>query len=117
MFARLWELMTSDDKVEKLVSQFGVIAAVIITICVAAFVTSLVFVGVGVLLLGAIAVDLILHISMKKSQEQWREILHSEDDGVTGYIKVRPGELDEGLPWEANYKPKQTLFSEQEEQS
>jgi hypothetical protein len=117
MFDRLWEFFTSDDRTDKLIMRISVIVFLVAVHFAARYLTALIWLGVGILILGVIIIKFITDRSARKAEERWQETLNSVDDGVSGYIKVRPDELEAGLPWEAGYKPKTVLFSEQEEQA
>ena len=107
MIDKIWEFFTSDDKVDRLLTRAAVVGFAVLVFIVAYNISAGLLVALGVVILGAVIFVSVINRSDKKAEEKWQKLLNEEDDGVTGYIAVRPEEL-EGPPWEVpKPKPKQ----------
>jgi hypothetical protein len=111
MIDKMWEFFASDDRTDKLIMRIATVAFSVGVFFAVVYITPLILIGVGIIILGVVFIKLITDRAQRKADEEWREILYSEDDGVTGYIKVTPEQLEAGLPWvlKPKNKPPDTL--------
>ena len=105
MLDKLWEWFTSDDKINRLLMHVGVLAIIAITFVLLHFFGVRVMIGLSALIIVAFVIFAIMSRADKKAEKKYQELLKSEDDGETGYIAVRPDEMD-GAPWEVKKKKK-----------
>lgn len=99
MFDKIWELFTSDEKLDKLFTRSLVVGFAILIFVIAYKSSAALLTALGLIILGVIIVTVMIRKSDKRAEEEWQKLLNEEDDGETGYIAVRPEEL-ESAPWE-----------------
>jgi energy-converting hydrogenase Eha subunit C len=107
MLDKLWEFFTSDDKVVRLLSFAALFGVLILVYAAVYYLNTAMLISLAVAAAGGVIAAIVVGRSQKKARkadEEYRRLLEEEDDGVTGYIAVRPEEL-EGAPWEVR-KPK-----------
>jgi hypothetical protein len=104
MIDRIWDFFISDDRVDRLLSRAALMAFMVIIFVIWVNLSVALAVGIIVIIVGAVIFAVVTKRADKKAEEEWKELLKQEDDGVTGYIPVRPEEL-EAAPWEVR-KPK-----------
>jgi hypothetical protein len=103
MFNKLWDFLSSDDKTDRLIMRGVLVGFLVLVGVTVRYLSVTLLIALGVLTVGVVIVMLIMHRAEKKLQDEWREIIRSEDTGGEGYINVRPEEL-EAAPWERNAK-------------
>jgi len=106
MLDRIWEFFLSDDKIDRLLSRCSLLVALLLLWAAVVFLTIPMLIGLGAIIAVVIIVMVMISRAEKKAEEEYQKLLKEDDDGVTGYVAVRPEEL-EGPPWEVR-KPKKT---------
>jgi hypothetical protein len=101
-------MFTSDEKLDKLLTR-SLLIGIVVGLGIATFyMTKLLLIGTGVLIFGGIIVLILFKGAQRKAdraEAEYRRRFEEVDDGVTGYITVRPEEL-EGAPWEVKKQEK-----------
>jgi len=103
---RIWDLITSGDRTDKLISraiQMGIVIAIGVLAYNMNFVIMIILFVLGFTLLYVAIYKSIMNKRELKELDEISDKLTEEDDGVTGYFTVRPEEL-EGAPWEIRKK-------------
>jgi hypothetical protein len=109
MFNKVWDFMLSDDIVERLIAR-SVLVGLMVGIGVFAYnANTAMMIGLGCFILLVVILAIAAVVTSKRAdraEAEYRRRFEEVDDGVTGYIAVRPEEL-EGAPWEVKKrKPK-----------
>ncbi|MCL1832122.1 MAG: hypothetical protein FWG45_04325 [Oscillospiraceae bacterium] len=89
MIDRIWEFLTSDDVMDRWTLRAILAVFLVAVFLFARYFSPYVLLGVLVLILGFAFVKITNDRANKRAEEEWQEIMHSEDDGVTGYIDVK----------------------------
>ncbi len=99
MLDKIWELFTSDNRLDRLLMRVGLLIFLAAVFFISSYLSIELLLGLGILIAGVIIFLIFIKRAQKKADDEWNELMNSEDDGVTGYIPVRPEEL-EAAPWE-----------------
>jgi cell division protein FtsN len=99
MLDKIWELFTSDDRIDRLLTRAALLGLMVGVYFIAYYASTGLLIALGVIVTGIVTMVVIVRRADKKAEEEYKELLRGEDDGVTGYIAVRPEEL-EAAPWE-----------------
>ena len=110
MLDKLWDFITSDDRTDRLITRAALIGFVVLVYFAAAYLTLLAWIGIGALIIGFIILSIMNNKAFDRNAAERLRIL-KEDDGVTGYVKVRMEEL-EGAPWEARSRKESAMSDE-----
>ncbi|MCL1866290.1 MAG: hypothetical protein FWF82_02655 [Oscillospiraceae bacterium] len=108
MFDKIWDFITSENRENKLIMRASLIFFLFGIGVLSYYMSKELLIASGIILLAVIIVFVMLRSAEKKEERKENEyiqMLDEVDDGVTGYIAVRPEEL-EGAPWEVRKKKK-----------
>ena len=100
MFDKIWELFTSDEKLDRLCTRGAVLGFVFIVFFISYYMTKALLIALGLLALVAVIIFTIINTAERRAEAEWQRLLNEEDDGETGYIQVRPEEMNGVPPWE-----------------
>jgi membrane protein implicated in regulation of membrane protease activity len=104
---KIWDFLTSDDKAVRMLMRIALSAFVVLVYILASKMSVLLFAALAIIVLGAaFSVWMYGKASEREAKRETERLRKDEedDDGVTGYIQVRPEEL-EGPPWENRPRP------------